>query len=75
MKYEIPPMLKNGGGAIVNTASTLGLIAIEGAAAYVAAKHGVVGLTRTAALEFAQRHISVNCVCPGFTRTASLERV
>jgi NAD(P)-dependent dehydrogenase (short-subunit alcohol dehydrogenase family) len=75
MKYEIPQMLKNGGGAIVNTASTLGLVAIEGGSAYTAAKHGVVGLTRTAALEFAQKNIRVNCVCPGFIRTASLERV
>jgi NAD(P)-dependent dehydrogenase (short-subunit alcohol dehydrogenase family) len=74
MKYEIPEMLKVGGGAIVNTASTLGLVAIEGASAYTAAKHGVVGLTRTAALEFAQKKIRVNCVCPGFIRTAMVER-
>jgi NAD(P)-dependent dehydrogenase (short-subunit alcohol dehydrogenase family) len=73
MKYEIPFMLKQGHGAIVNTASVAGLIGIKKNIAYVASKHGVVGLTRAAALDYAQAGIRINAVCPGFVRTPLLK--
>jgi NAD(P)-dependent dehydrogenase (short-subunit alcohol dehydrogenase family) len=73
MRYEIPQMLKQGGGAIVNTASIWGLVGAPGASAYVASKHGVVGLTRAAALEYAPQGIRINAVNPGTIRTPILD--
>ena len=73
MKYEIPEMLKQGKGAIVNTASAMGLTGLSLVCGYVAAKHGVVGLTKVAAMEYATQGIRVTAVCPGFVETPMMD--
>ena len=73
MRAELPSMVEAGRGAIVNVASGAGLVGFAGLPAYVASKHGVVGLTKSAALECAARGVRINCVCPGSVRTPMLE--
>jgi NAD(P)-dependent dehydrogenase (short-subunit alcohol dehydrogenase family) len=76
MKHQIPAILESGGGAIVNTSSYAGLVAVPFASAYVASKHGVIGLTKAAAVEFGKKGVRVNAVCPGSARTKmNIERV
>lgn len=74
MKHQIPAMLKNGGGAIVNNASVAGVVGMGGMGVYVASKHAVVGLSKSAALEFARQNIRVNMVSPGAIETEMFDR-
>ncbi|MGE0395156.1 MAG: SDR family NAD(P)-dependent oxidoreductase [Kofleriaceae bacterium] len=74
MRYQIPAMLKSGGGSIVNIASVLGQVGFRDSTAYVASKHGVVGLTKSAALEYGPKKVRINAVGPGFIYTPLLEK-
>jgi NAD(P)-dependent dehydrogenase (short-subunit alcohol dehydrogenase family) len=74
MKHEIPAMLTNGGGSIINTASVMSTVALPGAGIYVASKHAVLGLTKSAALEYAQKGVRVNAISPGGVETEMMQR-
>lgn len=73
MKHEVPAMMQSGGGAIVNVSSIAGLVGSQHSPAYAASKHGVVGLTKTAALQYAPQGIRVNCICPAAVLSPMLE--
>ena len=75
MKYVIPEMIKHGGGVILSTASVAGMVGFPGSGAYAAAKAGVINMTRMVALEYADKNIRVNCICPGIIATPMVQRV
>lgn len=75
LRAEIPAIIASGGGSIINTASALGLVALPHQASYVASKHGVIGLTKAAALEFSASGVRINALCPGVVRTAMIDEV
>jgi len=75
MRYQIPAILKSGGGAIINMASILSKVGIKLSPAYVAAKHGIIGLTKTAALEYADKNIRINSVGPAYIKTPLLKNL
>jgi NAD(P)-dependent dehydrogenase (short-subunit alcohol dehydrogenase family) len=75
LKYEIPAILKSGGGAIVNLSSANGIVGVAGISAYTAAKHGIIGLTQSAALEYAAQGIRINAIGPGYVDTPNMKKL
>lgn len=75
MKYAIPAMLRNGGGAVVNLSAVNGMVGIAGIAPYTCAKHGVVGLTQSVALEFAEKGVRINAIAPGYVDTSRMKEL